>query len=58
MLSSFGVFNNVIRMTGRLAKGDKMGSSVAYMTNAVPYMHSSWINSMRAAGHWTKEDRA
>ena len=44
--------------TARIAKGEKMGSSVAYMTNAVPYMHSTWITSMKASGHWTKEDVA
>jgi aminoglycoside phosphotransferase (APT) family kinase protein len=58
VLSSFTVFNNLIKMTSRLARGEPMGTSVAYMTNAMPYMHSAWINSMRAAGHWTKEDIA
>lgn len=58
VLSSFNVFSNVVGMTARIAKGEKMGSSVAYMTNAVPYMHSAWITSMKASGHWTKEDVA
>jgi aminoglycoside phosphotransferase (APT) family kinase protein len=53
VFSSFLVFSNIARMTSRLAHGEPMGSSVAYMTNAMPYMHSAWIASMRAAGHWS-----
>jgi aminoglycoside phosphotransferase (APT) family kinase protein len=55
VFSSFMVFSNIAKMTSRLARGEQMGSSVAYMTNAMPYMHSAWIASMRAAGHWNPE---
>lgn len=55
VFSSFLVFSNIARMTSRLANGENMGSSVAYMTNAMPYMHSSWIAAMRTAGHWNPE---
>lgn len=54
--SSAGVFFNLIKMTARIAHGETMGSSVAYMTNAMPFMHATWITSMRLAGHWTKEN--
>jgi aminoglycoside phosphotransferase (APT) family kinase protein len=55
VFSSFLVFSNIARMTSRLARGENMGSSVAYMTNAMSYMHSSWIAAMRTAGHWNPE---
>ena len=52
VFSSFLVFSNLARMTSRLAPRRKGGTSVAYMTNAMPYMHSAWIASIRVAGHW------
>lgn len=55
VFSSFLVFSNIARMTSRIAHGENMGSSVAYMTTAMPYMHSTWINAMRTAGHWNPE---
>ena len=55
VLSSGPVFFNILRMTSRLSLGENMGMSVAYMTNAMPYMHSAWIASMRVAGHWNPE---
>jgi aminoglycoside phosphotransferase (APT) family kinase protein len=55
VFSSFLVFSNIAKMTSRLANGENMGSSVAYMTNAMPYMHSAWIAAMRTAGHWNPE---
>ena len=58
VFSSFLVFSNIAKMTSRLARGESMGSSVAYMTNAMPYMHSAWIASMRVAGHWNPEGTA
>jgi aminoglycoside phosphotransferase (APT) family kinase protein len=55
VLASLPVFRNVIRMTARLGRGEPMGTTVAYMTNAIPYMHSAYVNSMKAAGHWGKD---
>ena len=58
VLASAGVFFNLMKMTSRIAAGEKAGSSAAYMTNAMPFIHNTWINSMRAAGGWTKENAA
>ncbi len=55
VLASSLVFFNLIKMTSKIANGESMGSSVAYMTNAMPYMHSVWINAMKTSGHWTKD---
>jgi aminoglycoside phosphotransferase (APT) family kinase protein len=55
VLSSGPVFFNILKMTTRLAQGENMGMNVAYMTNAMPYMHSAWMAGMKTAGHWTKD---
>jgi len=49
------VFNAVIEQTAAMARGQSSGMSVAYMTNAVPFMHSVFIDSMRKAGAWREE---
>jgi hypothetical protein len=55
VLSSGPVFFNILKMTTRLARGENMGMNVAYMTNAMPYMHSAWMAGMKTSGHWTKD---
>jgi aminoglycoside phosphotransferase (APT) family kinase protein len=55
VLGSFAVFNAVIEQTAAMARGQSSGTSVAYMTNAVPFMHSVFIDSMRRAGAWGEE---
>lgn len=55
VLGSFGVFNSVIEQTAAMARGQASGPSVAYMTNAIPFMHGVFIDAMRKAGAWREE---
>ena len=53
VLSSAAVFFNLIRQTAAMSRGETTAMSIAYMTNAMPFMHGVWIESMRKAGAWS-----
>lgn len=55
VLGSFMVFNAVLEQTSAMARGQSSSASVAYMTNAIPFMHSVFIDAMRKAGAWREE---
>ena len=48
-------FSNVIGATAAMARGQASGMNVAYMTNAIPFMHGVYVDSMRTAGAWREE---
>jgi aminoglycoside phosphotransferase (APT) family kinase protein len=53
VLSSAAVFFNLIKMTSSCARGETTAMQIAYMTNAMPFMHGNWIDAMRDAGGWS-----
>lgn len=55
VLSSAAVFFNLINQTAAMTRGETTAMSIAYMTNAMPFMHGVWIDSMRRAGAWSAE---
>lgn len=55
VFSALGVFGNVIGATAAMARGQASGMSVAYMTNAIPFMHGVYVDAMRTAGAWPEE---
>ena len=55
VFSALGVFTNVIGATAAMARGQASGMSVAYMTNAIPFMHGVYVDAMRRAGAWREE---
>ena len=55
VFASLTVFGNVIGATAAMARGQASGMTVAYMTNAIPSMHSIYVNAMRTAGAWREE---
>ncbi len=55
VFSALGVFSNVIGATAAMARGLASGMNVAYMTNAIPFMHGVYVDSMRTAGAWREE---
>ena len=55
VLGSFAVFNAVIEQTAQMSRGQSSSVSVAYMTNAIPFMHGVFIEAMRKAGAWREE---
>lgn len=55
VFSALGVFSNVIGATAAMSRGQASGMSVAYMTNAIPFMHGVYLDSMRRAGAWREE---
>jgi aminoglycoside phosphotransferase (APT) family kinase protein len=55
VLSSATVFFNLINQTASMTRGETTAMSIAYMTNAMPFMHGVWIDSMRRAGAWSAE---
>jgi hypothetical protein len=57
VMASANVFMGVIRQTALMARGQSTAMSVAYMTNAIPFMHGVWIDAMRTAGAWTGAGR-
>ena len=58
VMASANVYFNLMNMTNKIANGEKAGTSAAYMTNAMPFMHNTWITSMQAAGLWNKGNAA
>ena len=52
VLASLSVFANVIQQTAKMAREETTAMSVAYMTNAIPFMHGVFIDAMRRAGAW------
>lgn len=56
VFAALGVFTNVIGATAAMARGQAAGASVAYMTNAIPFMHGVYIDAMQRAGAWRDED--
>lgn len=57
VLGSFAVFNAVIEQTAAMSRGESGATAIAYMTNAIPSLHSIFINSMRKAGAWREETK-
>lgn len=55
VFAALGVFSNVIGATAAMARGQASGMSVAYMTNAIPFMHGVYVDAMRTAGAWREE---
>ena len=55
VLGSFAVFNAVIEQTAAMARGEGGGVSLAYMTNAIPFMHSVFVSAMQTAGAWRED---
>ncbi len=55
VLSSATVFFNLIAQTASMTRGETTAMSIAYMTNAMPFMHGVWIDSMQRAGAWSTE---
>lgn len=55
VLGSFAVYNAVIEQTAAMARGEGSGVSLAYMTNAIPFMHSVFVGAMHTAGAWREE---
>lgn len=56
VFAALGVFANVIGATAAMARGQASGMNVAYMTNAIPFMHGVYVDSMRTAGAWREEN--
>ena len=56
VFAALGVFSNVIGATAAMARGQASGMNVAYMTNAIPFMHGVYVDSMRQAGAWREEN--
>ena len=56
VFSALTVFSNVIGATAAMARGQASGMNVAYMTNAIPFMHGVYVDSMRTAGAWREEN--
>lgn len=52
VLASRSVFNSVIGQTAAMSREETTAMSVAYMTNAIPFMHSMFIDGMDRAGAW------
>jgi len=56
VFSSLSVFSNVIAQTAKMSRGEPGAMSVAYMTNAIPFMHGVFVDAMRTAGAWREEN--
>ena len=54
VMASANVFFSLIRQTSLMTRGETNAMGIAYMTNAMPFMHGVWIDSMRKAGAWGK----
>jgi aminoglycoside phosphotransferase (APT) family kinase protein len=52
VMASAGVFFSLIRQTSLMTKGEATAMGIAYMTNAMPFMHGVWIEAMRTSGAW------
>ena len=55
VLGSLAVFGAVLEQTAAMSRQRSGAMSVAYMTNAIPFMHSVFIDAMRTAGAWREE---
>lgn len=52
VLASRAVFTSVIEQTASMSREETTAMSVAYMTNAIPFMHGMFIDGMTRAGAW------
>jgi len=55
VFASLSVFSNVIAQTAKMSRGEPGGVSIAYMTNAIPFMHGVFVTAMRRSGAWRQE---
>ncbi len=55
VLSSVTIWNNLIKQTSLMTRGEATAPSIGYMTNAMPFIHGVWLDSMKRAGGWTQE---
>ena len=53
VMSSANVFFSLIRQTTLMTREETTAMGIAYMTNAMPFMHGVWIDAMARAGGWT-----
>lgn len=52
VLSSLAVFSGVLAQTASMSRNETTAMSVAYMTNAIPFMHFVFVEAMSTAGGW------
>ncbi len=55
VLGTLPVFKAVLEQTAGMSRQRSGAMSVAYMTNAIPFMHGVFIDAMRTAGAWREE---
>lgn len=52
VMASANVFFSLIRQTTLMTREETTAMGIAYMTNAMPFMHGVWIDAMARAGGW------
>ncbi len=57
VMSSANVFFSLIRQTSAMTREETTAMGIAYMTNAMPFMHGVWIDAMARAGGWKQGAR-
>ncbi len=57
VLSSVSVFSSVIGQTASMSRNETTAMGVAYMTNAIPFMHRVFVEAMGEAGGWQEETK-
>lgn len=52
VMASANVFFSLIRQTTLMTREETTAMGIAYMVNAMPFMHGVWIDAMARAGGW------